>query len=76
LVGLVVAHVHHSKVLPPRGIMSPGRQLGTAVESVAGSAGRPSVVSSLNRCPAIRNTPSCWGRTAELELIRVGGGLG
>jgi hypothetical protein len=30
----------------PSGIVSPGRQLGTAVENVGGSAGAPAFVSS------------------------------
>jgi hypothetical protein len=33
----------------PSGILSPERQFGTALLSVAGSAGKPSIVSSLNR---------------------------
>src|SRR5262249_50333730 len=33
---------------------------GTATLSVGASAGRPSLVSSLNRKPAIRITPSRW----------------
>ncbi len=42
--------------LRPRAIVSPAFQLGTALASVGGSAGTPSVVSSLNRNPAIRSS--------------------
>jgi hypothetical protein len=49
-------------VLPPSGSVSPGRQFGTALLSVGGSAGRPFFVSSLNR-NAIWSPPP-WDRTA------------
>jgi hypothetical protein len=56
------------KVLGPSGIVSPGRQLGTAVAKVGASAGTPSAVSSLNRKPAIRAL--LRGRTASWSLRR------
>jgi hypothetical protein len=52
----------------PSGISSPTRQFGTALLSVGGSAGTPSVVSSLNRNPAIRSSyPPGAGRRVELN---------
>jgi len=42
---------------------------GTATLSVGGSAGRPSLVSEPEQKPAIRITPSRWGRTAGREPI-------
>jgi Domain of unknown function (DUF4396) len=42
-------------VLYPNGIVSPGRQFGTALCSVGSSAGVPSALSSRNRNPAIRS---------------------
>jgi hypothetical protein len=53
-----------SRLRLPSGITSPGDQLGTALLSVGGSAGLPSVVSSLNRNPAIRLSFRVRGRTA------------
>ena len=64
LISIVIAHANHPQhSLCPNGIVSPARQLGTAVVSVGGSAGVPS--SSLNRNPAIQNEPSrCPGLAA------------
>jgi hypothetical protein len=53
--------------LRPNGISSPGRQFGTALDSVGGPVGAPpSTVSSLNRKPAIRSPlPPGAGRLGE-----------
>src|SRR5438067_1272854 len=51
------------------GIVSPGRQFGTAVSSIGGSAGVPSPSSSL-KMKAIRlSLPSGWGRTAARAYV-------
>jgi hypothetical protein len=52
LVCVVLANAHHAHVLYPNGIVSSGRQFGTALCSVGGSAGEPSVVSTLKKNPA------------------------
>jgi hypothetical protein len=44
LVGLIVPGLITRNVLGPNGIVSPGRQFGTALVSVGGSAGAPSAV--------------------------------
>jgi hypothetical protein len=61
LVRFVVAEPTTRNVRRPSGIVSPGRQFGTALVSVGGSAGAPSAVSSLKR-KAIWSLLSVAGR--------------
>jgi hypothetical protein len=56
-------------VLRPSEIVSPGRMFGTAIVSCAGSAGRPSAVSSLNRNDTQSSHPGPDG-AASLVLRR------